>query len=167
MYIDHFQSPIGWIEIAADESGISSVAFVEEPIRASGRGKLANIALCIERLERYFQGEAGEFDELPLSLPKCGSPFRNCVLQSVCAIPFGQTNAYRTIAERLHIPHGARAVGRAVGQNRHAILVPCHRVVGKNGALSGYAWGTWRKEWLLRHEQRFPANLPQCFAKRL
>jgi O-6-methylguanine DNA methyltransferase len=76
------------------------------------------------------------------------------VWEHVLAIPFGQTRTYGALAEELGRPEAARAVGQAVGTNHLALLIPCHRVVPAAGGVGEYAWGSWRKEWLLRHEQQ-------------
>ena len=101
------------------------------------------------QLEAYFAGERTVFD---LELAPEGTPFQQKVWRALCEIPFGHTISYGTLAERVGRPQGAQAVGRANGQNPIGVIVPCHRVVGADGALVGYAGGLDRKEALLRHE---------------
>ena len=102
-------------------------------------------------LNEYFLGHREEFT-IPLVLG--GSPFQAAVWSALLEIPFGKTMSYESIAERLARPGAARAVGRANGDNRIAIIVPCHRVINANGSLSGYGGGRHRKRWLLSHEKR-------------
>lgn len=101
------------------------------------------------QLEAYFAGERTVFD---LELAPEGTPFQQEVWQALCAIPFGTTISYGELAARVGRPQGAQAVGRANGQNPIGVIVPCHRVVGTDGSLVGYAGGLDRKEALLRHE---------------
>lgn len=102
-------------------------------------------------LDEYFLGRREAFT-IPLLLE--GSPFQSSVWSQLLQIPFGKTVSYDTIATRLNRPGGARAVGRANGDNRIAIVVPCHRVINADGSLSGYGGGRHRKRWLLSHERR-------------
>jgi AraC family transcriptional regulator of adaptative response/methylated-DNA-[protein]-cysteine methyltransferase len=111
---------------------------------------------ALERqLREYFAGARSRF-EVPLIAP--GSPFQMAVWQELGRIPVGQTISYQELANRLGRPDGCRAVGTANGMNRIAILIPCHRVVNKNGALGGYGGGVWRKQRLLELEARIGAS---------
>lgn len=103
------------------------------------------------QLDAYFAGELRAFD-LPLA-PE-GSPFQQHVWRALLEIPFGETWSYRRLAEKVDRPGAARAVGSANARNPISIVVPCHRVIGSSGALTGYGGGLPRKEWLLGHEQR-------------
>jgi AraC family transcriptional regulator, regulatory protein of adaptative response / methylated-DNA-[protein]-cysteine methyltransferase len=105
-----------------------------------------------DQLTAYFAGRLGVFD-LPLALP-IATPFTARVWQAVRAVPYGQSATYGDIAAGIGAPGAARAMGRANGTNPIAILVPCHRITGPGGRLTGYAGGLWRKEWLLAHEAR-------------
>lgn len=102
------------------------------------------------QLQEYFAGRRTAF-ELPLSLDGCGE-FQRRVLAEVAAIPFGATASYGDIAARVGRPQASRAVGQANGRNPISLLIPCHRVIGANGALTGYGGGLPAKVWLLRHE---------------
>lgn len=108
-----------------------------------------------EQIEQYFSGERTEFT-LPLRLD--GTPFQEQVWKLLEAIPYGQTSSYGQLAEQLGKPTASRAVGRTNGDNRLAIVVPCHRVVRSDGHLCGYAGGLWRKKWLLEHERKLKHN---------
>jgi O-6-methylguanine DNA methyltransferase len=102
-----------------------------------------------EQLSSYFDGKSRNFD-LPLSF--AGTDFQNKVWKRLCQIPYGQTVNYGWIAAKIGCPDSSRAVGRANGANPIAIVVPCHRVIGRDGQLVGYGGRLWRKKWLLEHE---------------
>ncbi len=144
VYID---SPLGLIEIGATADGISSLLFVEQRRSTSLSSPLLEMAQA--QLDEYFSGRRRQFD-LPFDLH--GSAFQQRVWAQVNKIPYGQTLSYADIARALGNPRSTRAVGMAVGKNPVAILVPCHRVIGSDGSLTGYGGGLWRKTWLLRHE---------------
>jgi AraC family transcriptional regulator of adaptative response/methylated-DNA-[protein]-cysteine methyltransferase len=101
-------------------------------------------------LGEYFSGDRRTF-EVPLSYP--GTEFQMRVWRELLAIPYGETRSYEGIAAAIDTPNAVRAVGRANGMNRIAILIPCHRVIGKDGSPVGYGGGLWRKRWLLDHER--------------
>ena len=103
-----------------------------------------------EQLKQYFEGKRKDFD-LPLVLP--GTEFQQQVWRVLQNIPFGKTHSYRQQAEALGNPAAVRAVAKANGDNRISIVIPCHRVIGSDGKLTGYGGGLWRKEWLLAHER--------------
>jgi len=102
-------------------------------------------------LGEYFLGQRESFS-VPLLID--GSPFQTAVWYQLRGIPFGRTTSYDAIAQSINLPGGARAVGRANGDNRIAIIIPCHRVINADGGLSGYGGGKRRKRWLLAHERR-------------
>ncbi|MEJ5070864.1 methylated-DNA--[protein]-cysteine S-methyltransferase [Enterobacter ludwigii] len=101
-------------------------------------------------MQTYFEGDLSVIDGLPSAT--VGTPFQREVWQALRSIPCGQVMHYGELAEQLGRPGAARAVGAANGSNPVSIVVPCHRVIGRNGTLTGYAGGVQRKEWLLRHE---------------
>jgi len=119
--------------------------FGAEPIEAGN----AILDQTERELSEYFAGKRTEFT-IPLDLR--GTPFQRQVWDELLAIPSGKTRSYGEMAERLSKPGGSRAVGRANGANRIAIVVPCHRVIRTGGDLGGYGGKLWRKEWLLKHE---------------
>jgi O-6-methylguanine DNA methyltransferase len=104
-------------------------------------------------LERYFAGDAADSRTLPLAMH--GTEFERRVWKQLLEIPAGQTRSYGEIAAALRMRNGARAVGLANGANPLSIIVPCHRVIGSNGTLTGYGGGLDRKQWLLDHERRW------------
>lgn len=143
----YIESPIGIIEILANEKGICEVSFVEA-IRFETT-ETPILLQCAQELAAYFAGKRNVF-EVPLSAQ--GTDFQHNVWGKLKEIPFGTTQSYMDIARKLGDSKKVRAVGMANGKNPIAIIVPCHRVIGGNGNLIGYAGGLWRKEWLLRHE---------------
>lgn len=103
----------------------------------------------IEQIEAYWRGERTRFE---VRLDLAGTPFQQAVWQALLRVPFGKTTTYRALAESVNSPRGYQAVGAAVGSNPLLLVVPCHRVVGSDGALTGYAAGADTKRWLLQHE---------------
>ena len=101
------------------------------------------------QLNLYFDGKIEKFD---LATDFTGTDFQKSVWNQLKRIPYGKTVNYGTIAERAGRPNASRAAGAAIGSNKLSIIIPCHRVVGKDGTLTGFGGGLWRKEWLLKHE---------------
>ena len=143
------ESPIGDLLVA--EEGGAITALTMEPLGERPRATNRNAVLSTARkqLDRYFAGRLTQFD-LPLS--PGGSPFFQQVWDELRRVPFGQTITYAELARRIGRPGHFRAVVAANGRNPISIIVPCHRVVGSNGNLTGYAGGIERKRWLLDHE---------------
>jgi methylated-DNA-[protein]-cysteine S-methyltransferase len=146
-YIDYFESPLGLIECQASQKGITQVIFCGDQKEAEKKHRLTD--QCIAQLEEYFFGERKTFD-LPLNAK--GTEFQQTVWQSLTTIPYGEVVSYGELAQQLNNPKAVRAVGGANGRNPISIIVPCHRVIGTNGTLTGYAGGVERKLWLLQHE---------------
>lgn len=157
--VAYYESPIGFLEVKGGERGVSAVNFVE-PRSASGRradrddrdgkGPLpVALADCLTQLDEYFRGDRRAFS---VKLDLGGTDFQKRVWKELRAVRFGKTVSYKEIAEAIGNPAGTRAVGGANHRNPVSIIVPCHRVVGSDGRLTGYGGGLWRKEWLLRHE---------------
>lgn len=149
MFSSFFISPIGRMHITASDAGITGVYFKEdeEQLPASNPNKWTTS--CEEQLAAYFAGDLKKFD---LPLAATGTPFQQQVWSYLISVPFGKTDTYGAIANALDNPLSIRAVGAANGKNPIAIIVPCHRIIGANGTLTGYAGGLWRKEFLLKHE---------------
>nr|CAA6825906.1 MAG: Methylated-DNA--protein-cysteine methyltransferase (EC [uncultured Thiotrichaceae bacterium] len=148
MYIDYLNSPIGLVEIEASEQGINRVDFVDTETQSINTN--SHTDMCRQQLEEYFTSTRRTFD-LTLDQQR-GTDFQRSVWERLLEIPYGEQRAYRDIAEALNNPKAVRAVGAANGRNPIAIIVPCHRVIGSNGTLTGYASGLERKAWLLKHE---------------
>ncbi|MBS1904429.1 MAG: methylated-DNA--[protein]-cysteine S-methyltransferase [Bacteroidetes bacterium] len=140
-------SPIGPIVIRANDRGITSISFSDA--LASDSEHSAIVDLAARQLAEYFEGTRTVF-QLPLDAG--GTPFQRRVWNALLDVPFGKTASYLQIARLLGDEQAIRAVGLANGKNPIAIVVPCHRIIGSDGSLTGYAGGLWRKEWLLRHE---------------
>jgi methylated-DNA-[protein]-cysteine S-methyltransferase len=150
-----YASPLGPVLLAATDRGLAGVWFVGQrhgPDRSGWREDPAHPVLreAIAQLADYFAGKRTAF-ELPLDL-QAGTPFQQSVWAALQAIPPGATTSYAELARRLGRPQAARAIGAAVGRNPVSIVVPCHRVLGTGGALTGYAGGLERKTALLRLE---------------
>lgn len=147
MYIDYMNSPVGTIKIAADETGIRLIRFVDTRDQAVEPNPL--IETCKLQLQEYFLGKRKTFN---LPFEQNGTPFQQSVWNSLLEIPYGGTASYGDIAKAIKRPRAARAVGAANGKNPLSIIVPCHRVIGSDGTLTGYAGGVTKKAWLLTHE---------------
>jgi methylated-DNA-[protein]-cysteine S-methyltransferase len=147
MHETTYTSPLGPIRLRADDDALRALTFAQGEASAPGHPILA--AAC-RQLDEYFAGERTTFD-LPLRLE--GTAWERRVWAALQTIPYGETTTYGALAARLGAPTAARAVGSANGRNPISIVVPCHRVVGASGALTGYAWGVERKAGLLDLER--------------
>ena len=153
MYYCYLDTPIGELLLAGDVDALSLVGFPEGAMRHEPEPDwIYNekpFAEAIRQLNEYFAGERQDFD-LPLRLD--GTEFQLLVLQELRRIPYGETASYRDVAERIGRPKAMRAVGAANGRNPIPIIVPCHRVIGSSGDLTGFGGGLDTKEALLRLE---------------
>ena len=146
--LTYYQSPLGCIRIRHRGAAPASLSFIPRK-PAQGAWLKKNSGLW-RQLEAYFKKGSGKFS---VSLKDAGTPFQRKVWKALLSVPYGRTVSYSQIAERIGKKKSVRAVANAVGQNRLPILVPCHRVIGKDGSLTGYAYGLRKKAWLLRHER--------------
>lgn len=149
------ESPIGWLRVLADETALRAVDFVESAGAGRGAEEPARPPVLVEalaELEAYFRGDRTSFS-VPLRLE--GTTFQRRVWGRLLRVPYGRTTTYRDLAAAVGNPRATRAVGGANHRNPVSIIVPCHRVIGADGRLTGYGGGLWRKEWLLRHERRY------------
>ena len=160
MYFSHLDSPVGPLLLAADESGLRQLAFPCEKTKqtppSDWQENGAFFSETTRQLTAYFASELRTFD-LPLA-PQ-GTPFQLQVWQTLPEIPYGQTLSYGDLAQKIGNPKASRAVGAANGQNPLPILIPCHRVIGANGRLTGFAGGLETKKVLLSLEQRHSFTL--------
>ncbi len=149
-------SPVGELTLVASEQGLRAVLWAEE---REGRVKLparqddpAHVILteAVRQLTEYFAGERRAFD---LPLDPVGTDFQKAVWTGLGAIPYGETRSYAALAIAIGRPGASRAVGAANGRNPLSIVTPCHRVIGANGTLTGFAGGLAVKQWLLAHER--------------
>ncbi|MFN8358345.1 MAG: methylated-DNA--[protein]-cysteine S-methyltransferase [Candidatus Kapaibacterium sp.] len=143
-------SPLGNILIIGTESEISCVEFIGDTDAVSSENPPEIVRRCATELREYFEGTRREFS---VPLRQHGTEFQQNVWQQLSSINYGNTISYLDLALSLGDKKLVRAVGTANGKNNIAILVPCHRVIGSDGSLVGYAGELWRKHWLLNHEQ--------------
>lgn len=146
----YYKSAIGTIEIVGSSKGILSLDFVQGK-NTSKKDFHPCLQACLSQLDEYFKGIRKTFS-LPLIVQ--GTPFQERVWRALLDIPYGEVQSYGDIAEKIGHKNAYRAVGNANHRNKIAIIIPCHRVVGSDGSLTGYACGLWRKKWLLEHERR-------------
>ena len=149
-------SPLGITKIEGDENGITIISILSE-------GEISveipeNLKDAVNQLRGYFEGKRTEFT---FKLNPKGTNFQQKVWQELLNIPFGKTMSYLDLAKKLGDPKVIRAAASANGKNPLWIVVPCHRVIGTDGSLTGYAGGLWRKKWLLEHEN--PTNQQSLF----
>jgi len=147
IYSVFLKSEIGILKIVADDLNLLEVIFLDEQDGNPSPNEVTDLA--VSQLSEYFQGKRKEFD-LPLG-PQ-GTEFQQKVWKELTKIPFGTSLSYLDMAHRLGDPKAIRAAASANGKNPISIIIPCHRVIGSDGSLTGYAGGLHRKEWLLRHE---------------
>lgn len=160
----HLKTPIGRLLVAGKNSALAEIRY--PTIVAAGRRKPATpdprwkesrygLATILRQMREYFAGTRTDFD---LELRPEGTAFQQSVWQELQRIPYGQTISYAELARRIGKPKACRAVGAANGRNPIPIVIPCHRVIGSSGHLTGYGGGTPAKEWLLRHEEALLAS---------
>ena len=143
-----FSTPLGALVVTANAKGIESALF-DDHSEATDHSNDLLLQECKAQFDAYFHGRLQQFD-LPLATQ--GTAFQRAVWQQLSKIPFAELRSYSEIAQALNNPKAVRAVGAANGRNPLTIIVPCHRVIGANGNLTGYAGGLQRKQWLLNHE---------------
>lgn len=165
IHYQKFPTPLGEMVAASHNNRLCLLEFADErkpetilkPLAAKleaevREGPTNALKMTRRQLDLYFQGRLSKFN---LPLHPVGTDFQKDVWKQLTKIPHGRTTSYVNIAEQVGCPEGARAAGSAVGSNHLAIVVPCHRVIGKDGSMTGYAGGLWRKKWLLEHEGKF------------
>ncbi|MBI5267106.1 MAG: bifunctional transcriptional activator/DNA repair protein Ada [candidate division Zixibacteria bacterium] len=164
LYARWIDTPLGAMVAIADDAGLHLLEFVDrrglerEIVRLRKQttsvvipGDHAHLKTIAAQLKAYFDGGSSTFS---VPLVTAGTPFEKAVWELLPAIPPGETRSYADLAKKLRNPNAVRAVGRANGRNRLAIVIPCHRVIRSDGALCGYGGGIWRKQWLLDHERK-------------
>jgi methylated-DNA-[protein]-cysteine S-methyltransferase len=167
-YQTYYTSPVGELLIKCTDEAITAILFMDTD-KSSRQESTQNTAQaaypevmqrCIQQLDEYFAGSRKEFD---LPLMQDGTAFQQSVWKALCEIPFGKTISYLELARRIGNEKSIRAVGTTNGKNQISIVIPCHRVIGANGNLTGYGGGLWRKSWLLEHEQRIAHGVQTLF----
>lgn len=149
LYYGYYKSPIGKLRIVVDESSLVVLDFNEDEKKQSDEHRYINEVK--KQLNEYFKGTRKLFD---LNIKINGTDFQNKVWNELTKIPYGETISYKELATRIGNDKACRAVGNANNKNKISIVIPCHRVVGSNKKLVGYAGGLEKKEWLINHENK-------------
>jgi methylated-DNA-[protein]-cysteine S-methyltransferase len=155
--VAYYKTPIGTAKIVGDENGISAVTVIDDDLETSIEIK-GILQDCLTQLDEYFNGTRKQFD---LKLNPQGTDFQKKVWNALLNVPFGKTKTYLEQSIQLGDVKAIRAVASANGKNPIWIIIPCHRIIGSDGSLTGYAGGIWRKKWLLAHEN--PSNQQSLF----
>ena len=145
----YYATPLGTARIIGDENGIQSISVLDDTPADLVSDIPECLQDCITQLDEYFAGTRKEFN---LKLNPQGTTFQQEVWKELLNIPFGKTRTYLEQTKQIGDPKAIRAVASANGKNPIWIVIPCHRVIGSDGSLTGYAGGVWRKKWLLEHE---------------
>lgn len=160
----YYNCELGKLEISASGSHITEILFVKDeslPQAEIGRAPYSPVLkICIEQLDDYFAGKLTKFS---FPFQQHGTQFQQKVWNELSLIPFGKTISYMDLSKKLGDVKAIRAAASANGRNSMAIVVPCHRVIGSNGALVGYAGELWRKQWLLNHEAKLAHGVQSLF----
>ena len=144
----YYKTPIGTAKIVGDENGISAVTVIDDDLETSIEMPKM-LQDCVQQLDEYFNGTRKQFE---LKLNPQGTDFQKKVWNELLNVPFGKTRNYLEQSKQLGDVKAIRAVASANGKNLIWIIIPCHRIIGTDGSLTGYAGGIWRKKWLLEHE---------------
>ncbi|WP_299186519.1 methylated-DNA--[protein]-cysteine S-methyltransferase [uncultured Aquimarina sp.] len=143
------ETPLGIASITGDENGVSKISITADKEQVPSDKIPDELKDVVIQLQDYFEGNLTEFN---IDLNPSGTDFQKRVWRELSNIPFGKTVSYLDIAKQLGDPKCIRAAASANGKNPLWVVVPCHRVIGSDGSLTGYAGGLWRKKWLLDHE---------------
>ena len=159
-----YHSPIGHLNITADDGCITELGFIDDnnyPAYQEQDAQLPKVIhQCVDELIEYFAGTRREFT-VPINQE--GTEFQQRVWKELYELPFGKTLSYADLVKKLGDPKVIRAAASANGKNKIAIIVPCHRIIGTDQSLVGYAWGKARKRWLLQHEFRLALGVQTLF----
>ncbi len=160
-FYNYYTSPLGEIEIKFDTNYIFAFHFMDEQNASKKISEANKVSVeAIRQLTSYFDGSLKQFT-LPLKTE--GTLFQQKVWKELCTIEFGKTISYLQLARQLGDEKCIRAAASANGKNPFAIIIPCHRVIGSNGSLTGYAGKLWRKQWLLEHEAKISGVYQKLF----
>ena len=161
LYFDHLDTPIGPLLLVGDGDGLVYIGLprdgAAQDAPEDSKASKPKLHAAARELDEYFAGTRRQFD---VPLRPSGTPFQLEVWGALLTIPYGETVSYADIARRIRRPRAVRAVGAANGANPLSIIVPCHRVVGSHGDLTGYGGGLPAKRWLLAHERKY-APVPE------
>ena len=147
----YLPTPIGIAQITERDGYICSIKVLDEQPVDSQEQSTPLLKQAAQQLQAYFDGQRREFD---FAMQQSGTPFQQQVWQQLGQITYGTTVSYAKLSQTMGNPLGIRAIAAANGKNNLWIAIPCHRVIGSNGSLTGYAGGLWRKQWLLNHEAK-------------
>jgi methylated-DNA-[protein]-cysteine S-methyltransferase len=159
-----YSSPIGRIKIVANANCIQALTFIEDTDTLSNSEGIESPAVihqCIDELIDYFNGSRTQFT---VPIHQSGTDFQQKVWKELFEVPYAKTMSYAALAKKLGDPKVIRAAASANGKNKIAIIVPCHRIIGLDSNLTGYAWGLAKKKWLLQHEFRIGLGVQTLFA---
>lgn len=144
----YYKTPLGTAKIVGDENGISAITVMDDVVETSA--EIPEILKdCVQQLDEYFNGTLKQFN---LKLNPQGTDFQKRVWKELLQVSYGKTRTYLEQSKQLGDVKAIRAVASANGKNPIWIVIPCHRIIGSDGSLTGYAGGIWRKKWLLEHE---------------
>lgn len=150
MSVAYLQTPLGTAYIEGDADGLQIVSITDTPIPAEFNSIPEDLAIGVQQLTDYFAGKRTVFE---LKLNPKGTDFQKRVWEELLTVPFGRTMSYLELSRRLGDEKAIRAVAAANGKNPIWLIVPCHRIIGSDGSLTGYAGGLWRKKWLIEFEK--------------
>lgn len=160
MLLSHciYPSPLGNLYISATDESITGLSFYdpEKPVSSS-----ETTQKCCEQLDEYFEGKRKTFD---IKITQAGTDFQQKVWEKLMNVSYGKIATYQQLSKEIGNVKAIRAVGNANGKNNIAIIVPCHRIIGSNGNLVGYAGNIWRKSWLLKHEAKWTYGVQELFS---
>ena len=156
----HLHTPIGWIALQEEQGSLIAAIFLDDEPNTDDIALSPALENYLQEMRSYFEGNIEAFASLA-HYAQPGTDFQQKVWQQLTVIPYGKTISYRELAIRLGDEKCIRAAASANGQNNLAIIIPCHRVIGSDGSLTGYAGGLWRKKWLLEHEARYSGKAVQ------
>ena len=145
----YIKTPLGTLEIMGDADGVQKAIFIDGTVLLSQHIP-EELQGCVSQFQEYFERKRTTFE---LKLNPNGTSFQQKVWEDLLKVPFGKTESYLTMSRRFGDEKAIRAIASANGKNPIAIIIPCHRIIGSDGSLTGYAGGLWRKKWLLEFEQ--------------
>lgn len=150
MSVAYLQTPLGTAYIEGDTDGLQIVSISNDPIPSNFGSIPDDLVIGVQQLADYFAGKRTVFD---LKLNPKGTDFQKRVWEELLNVPFGRTMSYLDLSRRLGDEKAIRAVAAANGKNPIWLIIPCHRIIGSDGSLTGYAGGLWRKKWLIEFEK--------------
>ena len=161
VYTACYKSPIGIVKITADEHSVTELIFTDDKEAINKADELPDVLKqCLLQIDEFFSGERKEF-AIPVN--QTGTAFQQRVWSELVSIPYGKTVSYLALSKRLGDAKAIRAVAASNGRNKISIIIPCHRVIGSDRSLVGYAWGNHRKQWLLEHEAKIANGVQTLF----